>query len=54
MVVSAKPLKSSGVPDYDKLLVTTILGTWKYKPVLVNGRPVPICSAVTFIYKQTP
>ena len=41
-----------------KLCVTTTgndqtLGSmraWKYKPLLANGRAVPVCTAVTFIY----
>jgi hypothetical protein len=25
---------------------------WRYKPYNVNGKPVPVCTAVTFIYSQ--
>ena len=25
---------------------------WKYKPYMVNGKAVPVCTAVTFIYSQ--
>ena len=25
---------------------------WRYKPYLVNGKAVPVCTAVTFIYSQ--
>jgi hypothetical protein len=26
--------------------------TWTYRPFLVNGKPAPVCTAVTFIYSQ--
>jgi hypothetical protein len=25
---------------------------WAYRPYLINGKPVPVCTAVTFIYSQ--
>ena len=25
---------------------------WKYSPYMVNGKAVPVCTAVTFIYSQ--
>lgn len=42
-------LKSSGFPSYDVTL-DSAMRDWKYKPYLVNGRAVPVCTAVTFIY----
>src|SRR5438874_1475224 len=51
-VVTVRGLKSTGYPAYDDKLRMTILDTWKYKPYLVNGQPVPVCTAVTFIYTQ--
>jgi TonB family protein len=42
-------LKSSGYPAYDEKIVTETKG-WKYKPYVVDGKPVPVCTALTFIY----
>lgn len=44
-------LKSSGYPAYDALIRST-MRTWRYEPFQVNGEPVPVCTAVTFIYNQ--
>ena len=46
-------LKSTGFPAYDSKIQTKIRGEWRYKPYNVNGKPVPVCTAVTFIYNQT-
>jgi hypothetical protein len=27
--------------------------TWRYRPFMVNGRRVPVCTSVTFIYRQS-
>jgi protein TonB len=45
-------LKSTGFPAYDDKIVTTIRGEWRYRPFTVNGKPTPVCTAVTFIYSQ--
>ncbi|HEX4417743.1 MAG TPA: energy transducer TonB [Kofleriaceae bacterium] len=47
-------LKPSGFAAYDQKIVNTIQGEWKYKPYLDQGVPVPVCTAVTFIYSQQP
>ncbi|MFT3693536.1 MAG: hypothetical protein QM831_10385 [Kofleriaceae bacterium] len=44
-------LRSTRLPGYDARIVREIM-SWTYKPVLVNGAPVPVCTAVTFIYTQ--
>ena len=49
---SVNMLKSSSFPAYDNKILSTIRGTWRYKPFNVNGKPVPVCTAVTFIYSQ--
>jgi protein TonB len=46
-------LKSSGFPAYDNKILSTIRGSWRYRPFNVNGKAVPVCTAVTFIYSQT-
>ena len=32
--------------------LNTIHGEWRYRPYNVNGKAVPVCTAVTFIYSQ--
>lgn len=44
-------LKPSGFAAYDAKLRRE-MQVWKYKPYLVNGKAVPVCTAVTFIYSQ--
>jgi protein TonB len=44
-------LKSSGFPAYDQKIQRG-MQTWKYRPYVVNGKDVPVCTAVTFIYSQ--
>ena len=45
-------LKSTGFSAYDQTIQSTIRGTWRYRPFLVNGKAAPVCTAVTFIYSQ--
>ena len=45
-------LKSTGFPGYDQTITSTIKGTWRYRPFMVNGRAAAVCTAVTFIYSQ--
>lgn len=47
----ALPLKSSGYITYD-LRIRAELRRWRYRPFMVNGRATPVCTAVTFIYRQ--
>jgi len=51
-VTSVKMLKGTGFPAYDNKIQSKMNGEWKYKPYAVNGRAVPVCTAVTFIYSQ--
>lgn len=44
-------LKSSGYPTYDQAIKAT-MRSWRYRPFMVNGKPVPVCTSVTFIYNQ--
>jgi hypothetical protein len=53
-VASVTQLKSSGFPAYDQKIIDTIQREWRYSPYVINGKPVPICTAVTFIYSQEP
>ena len=48
-VKSINMLKSTGHPSYDAKIKSKIR-LWKYRPFKVNGKPVPVCTSVTFIY----
>jgi TonB family protein len=47
---TTRVLKSTGYPAYDDRIRNTILGTWRYAPFVIADKPVPVCTAVTFIY----
>ena len=44
-------LKSSGFPRYDADLIRGV-ASWRYRPVLVDGKPSPACGIVNFAYRQ--
>lgn len=48
-VNSLNMLKKTGYPTYDAKLKSK-MRQWKYRPFKVNGKPVPVCASVTFIY----
>nr|MBA2541051.1 hypothetical protein [Deltaproteobacteria bacterium] len=50
-ISSINQLKSTGFGAYDAKIQGE-MRNWRYKPYLVNGRAVPVCTAVTFIYSQ--
>ena len=52
-ISSVNMLKSTGFPAYDNKILSTIKGSWRYKPYNVNGKAVPVCTAVTFVYSQS-
>ena len=43
-------LKTTGHPAYDNKIKTK-MREWKYRPFMVNGKAVPVCTSVTFIYR---
>jgi periplasmic protein TonB len=43
-------LKSTGYPAYDSKIKSK-MHEWKYRPFMVNGKAVPVCTSVTFIYR---
>jgi periplasmic protein TonB len=51
-IKSVLQMKSTGFPAYDSKIQNTIKGEWRYSPVMINGKPVEACTAVTFIYSQ--
>jgi protein TonB len=51
-IASVNMLKSTGFPAYDNKIQNKMRSEWRYKPYMVNGKAVPVCTAVTFIYSQ--
>jgi protein TonB len=43
-------LKSTNYPAYDNKIKQK-MREWKYRPFQVNGKAVPVCTSVTFIYR---
>ena len=50
-VTTISQLKSTGFPAYDSKIQGE-MRNWGYRPYMVNGKAVPVCTAVTFIYSQ--
>jgi hypothetical protein len=44
-------LRSTGLPGYDQSIIGHI-GVWEYEPYLDEGKAIPVCTSVTFIYTQ--
>ena len=44
-------LQSSGYPSYDQLIVHQ-MWFWRYRPYSIGGSSMPICTTVTFVYRQ--
>jgi periplasmic protein TonB len=44
-------IKSSGYPEYDSKIKDG-MRQWRYRPFQVNGKAVPVCTSITFIYTQ--
>ena len=50
-VTSLRVVRSTGYPEYDRLLTARMSG-WRYRPYrLDSGAAVPVCTVVTFIYR---
>ncbi|MBT8493938.1 MAG: energy transducer TonB [Deltaproteobacteria bacterium] len=49
-VKSVSLIKRSGYPTWDRK-IRAKMKSWKYKPYRVNGKAIPVCTSVTFIYK---
>jgi serine/threonine protein kinase len=45
-------IKSTSFPSYDVKIQNTIRKTWHYRPIIVSGKPTPVCTAVRFVYRQ--
>lgn len=48
-ITTVRALKSSGFAAYDAKIKRE-MRQWTYKPYVVNGAAVPVCTAVTFLY----
>lgn len=52
VVESVLPIQPTGLPDYDRKIVSTV-HDWKYQPYFVDDQPVPVCTHVRFVYRQS-
>lgn len=50
LVLKAAVSRSSGYPDYDAFLVQQI-EQWEFEPLLVDGRPTPVCSTFRLVFR---
>jgi periplasmic protein TonB len=50
-VSAVNQLKSTGFGAYDAKIQRE-MRSWRYRAYMVNGKAVPVCTAVTFIYSQ--
>ena len=50
-VATLRVMKSSGYPAYDRR-IRRVMHKWRYKPFLVNGSAVPVCTSVIVIYRR--
>jgi periplasmic protein TonB len=50
-VTTLSLMQSSGFADYDKKIARE-MRQWRYRPFMVDGKAVPVCTVVTFIYSQ--
>lgn len=42
-------LKTTRVPSYDERIINE-MNRWAFTPVILDGKPIPVCSAATFIF----
>jgi hypothetical protein len=43
-------MQPTGYREYDEEILNAI-DAWRYEPYRVLDRPVPVCTAVTFVYR---
>jgi len=51
-VSKAKMVRSTGYNAYDQKILHNVR-RWRYRPYKVNGTAVPVCTSITFVYRQT-
>jgi len=49
-VQSVSMIKASGYPSWDSKIQSK-MRLWKYRPYQANGKAIPVCTSVTFVYK---
>ncbi|HEY4058074.1 MAG TPA: hypothetical protein VGM39_15775 [Kofleriaceae bacterium] len=49
-ITNVTTLKQTGFPAYDEKIISTMKSTWTYNGYVVDGKAVPVCTAVTFVY----
>ncbi|HEU0034600.1 MAG TPA: hypothetical protein VFQ53_28445 [Kofleriaceae bacterium] len=52
-VTRVETIKTSSFETYDRTLIRA-MRQWKYRPYQIDGKVVPVCTAVTFVYNATP
>ena len=50
-VSSSTIIKPSGYPAFDARVASSVR-TWRYKPYAVDGKTVPVCSAVAVTFTR--
>ncbi len=50
-VASVDRIKTTRLPAYDAKIMRQ-MRSWKYRPYEVDGKPVPVCTVVSFVYSQ--
>ena len=50
-VAAVTLLQTSGDEAYDAKIIAK-MQQWAYRPVIVDGHPTAVCSAITFIYNR--
>jgi hypothetical protein len=50
-VAGVRKVRASGLERWDALTGNAVLG-FEYKPFVVDGKPMPVCSVIVFIYDQ--
>ncbi len=51
-VSKVRVVKSTGYNAYDQKILRK-MRQWRYRPYKVNGTSVPVCTSITFIYRQS-
>jgi outer membrane biosynthesis protein TonB len=52
-VGSVTMVKSTGFPNYDDRIQSTIRSQWRFKPFVISGKSTPVCTVVSFLYTQS-
>jgi TonB family protein len=50
-VSQVRILRSSGYPGYDQKIASEV-SAWGFRPIEIDGKAVPVCTALSFIYSQ--